>query len=69
MTTSNYTIQSTFHLAEEQVQPLTAESNDFFSNNGLSYSCFLPLGNQKQPSKTEDHVQPRHKAYHHIKPG
>ena len=66
MTTSNCTIQSTFHLPEEQIQPLTAESNDFSSNNGLSSSCFLPPEDQKQPFNAEDHTQPRRKIYHRI---
>lgn len=66
MATSNYTIQYTFHLPEEQIQPLIGESNDFFSHHGLPYSGFLPLENQKQPTKAEDHTQQRHKAYHHL---
>jgi hypothetical protein len=46
MTTSDFT----FHLPEEQIQTLTAQSHDLFSNNGLSSSYFLPLEDQKQPS-------------------
>jgi integrase/recombinase XerD len=65
MTTSDYSIQYTFYLPKEQIKPLTG-SNDFFGYHGLPYSCFLPLENQKQPSKAEDHAQQRHKAYHHI---
>ncbi len=49
MTTSNCTIQSTFHLPEEHVSPITAESNDFFSDNGLSCSCFFAAEDQKRP--------------------
>jgi integrase/recombinase XerD len=62
MTTSDFT----FHLPEEQVESITAESNDFFSNNGPSSSCFLPVEDQKRPFYAEDPFQQRHKTYHRI---
>jgi integrase/recombinase XerD len=62
MTTSDFT----FHLPEEQIQTLTAESHDLFSNNGLSSSYFLPVEDKKQPYHTEDHAQLRYKTYHRI---
>ncbi|MCK5196367.1 MAG: tyrosine-type recombinase/integrase [Desulfobulbaceae bacterium] len=66
MATSNYSIQCTFQLPAEQIHPLTDGSNDFYGGHGLSYSYFLPIEDQKQPSEAEDHTQQRRKAYHHI---
>jgi integrase/recombinase XerD len=62
MTTTDFT----FHLPEEQIHPIPAESNDFFSNNGLSSNYFLPLEDQKQPFHAEDRIQQRQKTYHRI---
>ena len=62
MTTTDFT----FHLPEEQVHPIPAESNDFFSNNGLSSNYFLPLEDQKQPFHAEDRIQQRQKTYYRI---
>jgi integrase/recombinase XerD len=62
MTTSDFT----FHLPEEQVKPIRAESNDFFSNNGLSSSYFSSGEDQKQPFYAEDQFHLRHKTYHRI---
>jgi hypothetical protein len=62
MTTSDFT----FHLPEEHVSPITAESNDFFSDNGLSCNCFLPANDKKRPFHAEDRTQQRQKTYHRI---
>ena len=66
MTTSNYTIQYTFNLPAEQNWPLIDESHDFYGGHGLSYSCFSPIENQKQPSRAEGHAGQRRKSYQHI---
>jgi len=62
MTTSDFT----FHLPEEQVRPIRAESNDFFSNNGAPSSCFLPATDKKRPFHVEDRTQLRQKTYQHV---
>ena len=67
MTTSNYSIQYTFHLPESQICSFKAESNDFCGYHGLPYSYFWPLEPKKQSPEPENNAQHyRHKAYHHI---
>lgn len=66
MNTSSCPIQSTFHVPEEQAQPLTGKNNDFSCCHELPCNRFLPIENQKRPSKVEDPAQQRHKTYNHI---
>ncbi len=62
MTTSDFT----FHLPEEHVRPIKAESNDFFSNNGPSSNYFLPANDKKRSFHADDRIQQRQKTYRRI---
>jgi len=62
MTISDFT----FYLPEEQFQSITAESNDFFNNYALSFSCFLPASDKKRSFYADDRTQQRQKNYHRI---
>ena len=62
MTTSDFT----FHLPEGHVRLIKAESNDFFSNIGLSSNCFLPASDKKRSFYADDRTQQRQKTYHRI---
>lgn len=67
MTASNYSIQYTLHLSEEQIQPIKGESNDFFDYHALFPSNFWSLDSQNAPSEPENHSrQIRQKSYKHI---
>jgi len=60
------TLDFTFHLPEEHVRPIKAESNDFFSNNGVSSNCFLLASDKKRSFYADDRTQQRQKTYHRI---
>lgn len=67
MTTSKYSIQYTFHLSKDQIQPITGESNDFFDYHALSSSYYWTLQPPKQPLEQKNHSQQiRQKAYNHL---